>query len=176
MSGSTAEQKMLRKIACIMIRMAEVEAAAYYAKVFGLRPQWSGDDSTGLKFPVTDTEIVLHNDPAIPSSVEVHYLVDDVVGNVGNATVAMILNGLGFSNRQLYLVSQYFADQHVEHLLGPGITAEMRECRLLGPTLDGLYAHDLTKLLAGIATYKRQGSPERGFRLSLRSTLSGVLR
>ena len=29
--------------------------------------------------------------------------------SVGTATVAMILNGLGFSNRRLYLVSQFFA-------------------------------------------------------------------
>lgn len=29
--------------------------------------------------------------------------------SVGTAKVAMILNGLGFSNRRLYLVSQYFA-------------------------------------------------------------------
>ncbi|MBO0796785.1 MAG: VOC family protein [Ktedonobacteraceae bacterium] len=66
-----------------MIRVDDVEAAAaYYARVFGLRPQWSGDDSIGLTFPETDAEIVLHNDPAIPSSVEVHYLVDDVVSAV----------------------------------------------------------------------------------------------
>jgi hypothetical protein len=29
--------------------------------------------------------------------------------SIGTATMAMILNGLGFSNRQLYLVSQFFA-------------------------------------------------------------------
>src|SRR5438270_11409599 len=29
--------------------------------------------------------------------------------SVGTATVAMVLNGLGFSNRQLYLVPQFFA-------------------------------------------------------------------
>ena len=52
--------------------------------------------------------------------------------SVGTATVAMILNGLGFSNRQLYLVPQYFANKPVEHLLGTGISAEMRECRLSG--------------------------------------------
>ena len=76
---------MLRKIDCIMIRVDDVEAAAaYYAKVFGLRPQWSGDGSIGLKFPETDAEIVLHNDPAIPSSVEVHYLIDDVIGAVAH--------------------------------------------------------------------------------------------
>lgn len=74
---------MLRKIDCVMIRVDDVEvAAAYYAKVFGLRPQWSGDDSIGLAFPETDAEVVLHNDPDIPSSVEVHYLVDDVVDAV----------------------------------------------------------------------------------------------
>jgi Domain of unknown function (DUF4277) len=38
---------------------------------------------------------------------------------VGTATVAMVLNGLGLSNRQLYLVSQFFEDKPVEHLLGP---------------------------------------------------------
>ena len=38
--------------------------------------------------------------------------------SVGTATVAMILNGLGFSNRRLYLVSQFFATKPVEHLLG----------------------------------------------------------
>jgi Domain of unknown function (DUF4277) len=37
----------------------------------------------------------------------------------GTATVAMILNGLGFSNRRLYLVPQFFATKPVEHLLGP---------------------------------------------------------
>jgi lactoylglutathione lyase len=74
---------MLRKIDCVMIRVDNVEeAATYYARVFGLLPQWSGDDSIGLAFPETDTEIVLHNDDHIPSSVEVHYLVDDVVAAV----------------------------------------------------------------------------------------------
>ena len=74
---------MLRKIDCVMIRVDNVNAAAaYYAEVFGLRPSWSGDDSIGLLFPETDAELVLHNDPSIPSSVEVHYLVDDVVAIV----------------------------------------------------------------------------------------------
>src|SRR5437016_4092078 len=56
--------------------------------------------------------------------------------SVGTATVAMILNGLGFSNRQLYLVPQFFANKPVEHLLGPGITAEMLNDDCLGRTLD----------------------------------------
>ena len=75
--------------------------------------------------------------------------------SVGRATVAMVLNGLGFSNRQLYLVPQFFANKPVEHLLGAGITAEMLNDDCLGRTLDWLYAHDLTKLFAGIARQAR---------------------
>jgi len=71
--------------------------------------------------------------------------------SVGTATVAMILNGLGFSNRQLYLVPQYFANKPIEHLLGAGISADMLNDDCLGRTLDWLYAHDPTKLFAGIA-------------------------
>lgn len=76
--------------------------------------------------------------------------------SVGTATVAMILNGLGFSNRQLYLVPQYFANKPIEHLLGAGIKAEMLNDDCLGRTLDWLYAHDPTKLFAGIASRARQ--------------------
>lgn len=84
-SSLMREQRMLRKIDCVMIRVDDVEeAAAYYARVFGLRPQWSGDGSIGLAFSETDAEIVLHSDPHIPSAVEVHYLVDDVVAAVAH--------------------------------------------------------------------------------------------
>jgi predicted enzyme related to lactoylglutathione lyase len=74
---------MLRKIDCVMIRVENVDAAAaYYERVFGLIPQWSGDGSVGLVFPESDAEIVLHNDANLPSNVEVHYLVDDAVAAV----------------------------------------------------------------------------------------------
>jgi len=76
--------------------------------------------------------------------------------SIGTATVAMILNGLGFSNRRLYLVSQFFATKPVEHLLGPGITAEQLHDDCLGRTLDWLYDHDPTALFAGIARQARQ--------------------
>jgi hypothetical protein len=57
---------------------------------------------------------------------------DQQVG-MGTATVAMILNGLGFSNRQRYQVSQIYPTKPVEHLLGPGITAEMLHDDCLSP-------------------------------------------
>ena len=43
--------------------------------------------------------------------------------SVGTATVALVLNGLGFSNRRGYLVPQVSPDKPVEHLLGPGLQA-----------------------------------------------------
>lgn len=87
---------------------------------------------------------------------------DEQVGNrqrqvsIGTATVAMILNGLGFSNRRLYLVPQFFANKPVEHLLGPGITADMLNDDCLGHTLDWLYENDPTTLFAGITLQARK--------------------
>jgi transposase len=76
--------------------------------------------------------------------------------SVGTATVAMILNGLGFSNRRLYLVPQFFANKPVETLLGPNLRAEDVNDDCLGRALDWLYAHDPTVLFAGIAAQARQ--------------------
>src|SRR5260221_1438021 len=78
--------------------------------------------------------------------------------SVGTATVALVLNGLGFSNRRLYLVPQFFADKPVEHLLGPGILAEDLNDDFLGRTLDWLYALDLNRLFAVLAMRARMAS------------------
>lgn len=75
---------MLRKIDCVMIRVEDPgEAAVYYSDVFGLRRLGQDETSVGLGFPDTDAELVLHCNSEIPSPVEVHYLVDDVVCSVG---------------------------------------------------------------------------------------------
>ena len=75
--------------------------------------------------------------------------------SMGTATVAMILNGLGFSNRRLYLVPQFFANKPAEHLLGPGIEAADLNDDCLDRTLDWLYAQDPTQVFAGITTQAR---------------------
>jgi Domain of unknown function (DUF4277) len=65
----------------------------------------------------------------------------------------------GFSNRRLYLVSQFLATKLVEHLLGSGITAAQLHDGCLGRTLDWLhwlYAHNPTALFAGIARQARR--------------------
>src|SRR6266700_1360144 len=64
----------------------------------------------------------------------------------GTATVAIILNGLGFRNRRLYLVTQFFANKPVEHLIGPGIEAADLNDDCLDRTLDWLYAQDTTQV------------------------------
>jgi transposase len=76
--------------------------------------------------------------------------------SMGTATMAMVLNGLGFSNRQLYLVPQFFANKPVEHLLGEGISADLLHDDCLGRTLDWIAEHDPTALFAGIARQARQ--------------------
>jgi predicted enzyme related to lactoylglutathione lyase len=67
---------VLRKIDCVMLRVADLDAAAaFYGRVFGLRPLWRDATSIGMGLPETDAEIVLHTTAGLP---EVHYLVDDV--------------------------------------------------------------------------------------------------
>ncbi len=76
--------------------------------------------------------------------------------SLGQAVLAMVLNGLGFTNRRLYLVPQFFAHKPVERLIGPGITPEDLNDDCLGRALDWLTAHDLTALFAGLAHQARQ--------------------
>lgn len=77
---------------------------------------------------------------------------------IGTATVAMVLNGLGFSNRRLYLVAQFFENKPLGHLLGANDDIEAGDLNddCLGRTLDWLHAHDVTRLFAGIALRARR--------------------
>jgi transposase len=76
--------------------------------------------------------------------------------SLGQAVLAMVLNGLGLSNRRLYLVPQFFEHKPVERLIGPGITAADLNDDCLGRALDWLTAHDLTALYAGLAHQARR--------------------
>jgi len=76
--------------------------------------------------------------------------------SLGQAVLAMVLNGLGFSNRRLYLVPQYFEHKPIERLIGPGITWADLNDDCLGRALDWLTAHDLTALYAGLAHQARR--------------------
>ena len=45
--------------------------------------------------------------------------------SLGQAVQAMVLNGLGFTSRAMYLTPEFFQNRPVAALIGEGITAEM---------------------------------------------------
>ena len=69
----------------------------------------------------------------------------------GEAVVAMILNGLGFVSRTLYLYSEYFEDKPVARLLGNKATSNHIDDNVLGRTLDKLFSLGVTDLFTKIA-------------------------
>jgi len=60
--------------------------------------------------------------------------------SVGTATVAMVLNGLGFSNRRLYLVPQFFENKPVQRLLGDGVRRPVTSTTIASgvPSIDSM--------------------------------------
>ena len=69
----------------------------------------------------------------------------------GQAVKAMILNGLGFNQRTLYLTPHFFQDKPVSRLLGEGIEAEHLNDDLLGRTLEAIFRYGPTALYAQVA-------------------------
>lgn len=66
----------------------------------------------------------------------------------GTCVKALILNGLGFVERRLYLVSQFFEDKPVSHLLGEGVQSEQLNDDRLARCLDSLYAFGVSELFS----------------------------
>lgn len=85
---------MLKFVDCVMFRVDDVDAAfAFYRDTMGLVPLWREGGMVGLGFPESlakgvSTELVLHNNPAIPKT-DVNYKVDDV----GAAVQALVAEG-----------------------------------------------------------------------------------
>jgi transposase len=71
--------------------------------------------------------------------------------SVGTGVKAMILNGLGFVNRALYLTPHFFEDKPLERLLGPGLQAEHLNDDVLGRHLDELYEYGVNPLYSLLA-------------------------
>lgn len=69
----------------------------------------------------------------------------------GHAVVAMIINGLGFTDRRLYLTSQFFESKPVEQLLDAPIQASDLTDYTLGHTLDDIFNYGATELFAQVA-------------------------
>lgn len=84
---------------------------------------------------------------------------DGRIVSLGQVVKAMVLNGLGFAHRALYLTPLFFKDKPVGRLLGPGIEAEHLNDDVLGRALDRIYADGPSRLSAQLAarTVQRLG-------------------
>lgn len=76
---------------------------------------------------------------------------DQRLVSVGTLVKAMILNGLGYINRTLYLMPDFFRDKPVERLLGQGITAEQLNDDALGRALDSIFDYGVESLYSQVA-------------------------
>ncbi len=71
--------------------------------------------------------------------------------SLGLLCKALILNGLGFTQRTLYLVSDFFTDKPIEVLLGNGIEPSQLNDTSLGRCLDAIHSYGCTTLYANVA-------------------------
>jgi transposase len=74
----------------------------------------------------------------------------------GHAVKAMVLNGLGFVNQQLYLVPHFFQNKPTSRLIAPAIKASHLNDDTLGRALDTLYDFGVTALYSLIAATAAQ--------------------
>jgi transposase len=59
---------------------------------------------------------------------------------------AILINGLGFVSRPLYLFSQFFEDKAIETLLGEGVESDYINDDKIGRVMDKLYHYGLNNL------------------------------
>ena len=69
----------------------------------------------------------------------------------GQVVKAMIINGLGFNQRALYLSSRFFQDKPVARLIGDGIEADHINDDVQGRTLDVIYGYGLESFYAQLS-------------------------
>lgn len=64
----------------------------------------------------------------------------------GQTILAMVINGLGFTSRPMYLSPQFFANKPVDLLIGSDISSSDLNDYQFGKTLDALYAYGTSRL------------------------------
>ena len=72
---------------------------------------------------------------------------------VGQAVQAMVLNGLGFVGRPLYLTPEFYRTKPLDVLIGAGIEAEDLNSDSLGKALDYVHQAGITELFAEISAH-----------------------
>ena len=68
----------------------------------------------------------------------------------GQSVKALLLNCLGFTERRLYLMPEYFDDIATERLIDDGIEAKHLNQYLFGETLDAIAEYGPTELFTGV--------------------------
>lgn len=77
----------------------------------------------------------------------------DKILSIGHAVVGLILNGLGYVNKRLYMVSRFFKNKPVDKLLGVSyLKSEHFNDDALARSLDALYAYGVSELYAIISS------------------------
>jgi len=71
--------------------------------------------------------------------------------SVGQAVQAMVLNGLGFVSRPLYLLPEFFENKPVELLVGEAVTAADLSDDCLGRAPDALFESGMTEVFASVS-------------------------
>ncbi|MFA6145703.1 MAG: IS1634 family transposase, partial [Sulfuricurvum sp.] len=71
--------------------------------------------------------------------------------SIGQTIKALIINGLGFTGRPMYLTPQFFATKPTELLIGEGVKAEHLNENTIGRAMDSLYKHGVSALFGLIS-------------------------
>lgn len=71
--------------------------------------------------------------------------------SIGECTKAMIINGMGYTTRPLYLAHQFYEHKPLSFLIKDGIETSDLNDDALGRTLDTLYEKGCTKIFSHIA-------------------------
>jgi transposase len=96
---------------------------------------------------------------AVCKDIKLQELVDKRIGSKdprrivgpGLGVVAMVLNGLGFTSKRLYLTPQFFLNKPVERLLGEGLSAANFDEHALGRALDDISNYGASRFFGKIA-------------------------
>lgn len=77
----------------------------------------------------------------------------------GQCVLAMLINGLGFTTRPMYLSPQFFLNKPVDLLIGPGLEASDLSDYQFGKTLDAIYEYGCSELFShlGSSLFLSQG-------------------
>jgi transposase len=71
---------------------------------------------------------------------------------IGETVKLMVINGLGFTSRPLYLEAQFYASKPIERFLGRSCASEEVSDDRLGRTLDACFNFGCTSLFSTVAS------------------------